>query len=368
MSKTFPRKGWLSGGSRVLGGSVAPPPPPPPPPDPTGGTPYGTSGCWTASPAALKANTSVFSFSRDSETPSRLLTHITAAKGLGKKLVPMLTSGSHSRLTSPGLGNYTSANLGFNLDFWKHGDPDIPGTGMDIYDTPQVIDAVEQAIEDGVILGLDMIDEPQAADWGGNITKVMLNDMALYLKGIFPSASAGATVRSDYKQGASGNPNYTDLDFIVCQWIQGFELGSNGKTVQEWRDARLVDAHTNGVKLVFSINVLNGGSTASGVSSCPAPTGGYSPVRPANEPNPRCSMGTTNWPSGSGLFPEPAPGGQLYYYASELMKPHTTLGYKAIALQQWEYEAAYFARVPMRAAFATLAAEMAARPAQSWYR
>jgi hypothetical protein len=95
------------------------------------------------------------------------------------------------------------------------------------------------------------------------MTKPLLDKMATYVKGIFPTLPAGVSIRWDWRS----SERYKVVDFIQTQYVTRF--GS----VTTWRDKAIAAAKLNGIALVFAFNILNGGTRISG---CPlSSTGGY---------------------------------------------------------------------------------------------
>lgn len=317
------------------------------------GVPFGPHGPLT--PTINGTDTAVFTMSQNAENAGTILGRISAARTAGKKLILMLTGGAHSKYTTAGLGNYGTTNAGFDIEKWKHGPTaGAPAdTGMDQYNTATIKTAVNKAIEEGVVLGCDIVDEPQAADWGANITKAMLDTMTTYVKGIFPNMPVGCSVLSNYRKTL--DDPYTKLDFITVQYIQNF--GPPAGAVSTWRDARLADAAADGVKVLFSINGPNGGAgfkefEADGVTTkCPTART-LSPVSP-------CGLSGALYGGNEGRCAMSKD--QLETFGGAM------IGY-GLGLLIWKHNDTYMALTGSKSAFATLASSCAAATPRSWKR
>jgi hypothetical protein len=129
------------------------------------------------------------------------------------------------------------------------------------YNTPEIKSAIAQAVEDGVLLGYSMIDEPNHYSWGGVITKATIDEMALFSKAIFPTLPTAAVVPYKWR----GAERYKVLDAIIAgTWKETM-------TSSEWRDAAVAAAKLNGVALAPVLNIL-GGAVVPGCE--PRPGGG----------------------------------------------------------------------------------------------
>jgi hypothetical protein len=123
-----------------------------------------------------------------------------------------------------------------------------------------------------------MMDEPQSAkyasgpDWGGVMTKMVVDQMAAYAKSIFPTLPQGVTVRPDWHP----TERYKVLDFTYHQYAHRFPNGQNGMindpgNIQWWVDYSLNLCKRDGLVCTFGINVLNGGIQG---QTCPLTTTG----------------------------------------------------------------------------------------------
>jgi hypothetical protein len=125
---------------------------------------------------------------------------------------------------------------------------------MDTFRTPTIKNAVAAAVTDGTIVGNTLMNEPETPQWGGVMTKPLLDQMAAYVKGIFPTLPVGVN------HGAPGYKwrtweRYQKVDYTLNQYM----WQNNGGNIAAWRDAVLDRAKIEGVKVAFSLNLLDGG-------------------------------------------------------------------------------------------------------------
>ena len=169
-------------------------------------------------------------------------------------MVLVMTGGSHERYKTDGKFDYTK---------WK--------ASMDAFNTPQMRDAVREGVENGTIVMNSVMDEPQIKDWGGVMTKPLLDQMAAYVKAIFPTLPVGVVVRWDWRL----DERYQVMDVILAQyqWNKG--------DVVAYRNNVLAQARLDGVEVLFSMNVIGGGIYSWKTQECPIPlTGGPSGFPP----------------------------------------------------------------------------------------
>lgn len=290
------------------------------------GVPFGPFSSWSG-PTTLQPNTSVFSMGVTAEDSQTIVTRLNHSATIGKKVVLAITGGNHSRYKTP-----PDASGSFDYAKWK--------ARVDIFNTTAIKTAVTNAFNNGTLLGFDMLDEPQADDWHNSHTKPLIDQMATYMKSIFGSQiPMGISVRADWHLS---DPKYAVLDFINTQYEAGF--GS----VTTWRNLSFTNVRDDKVKIVFSLNVLNGGAGRNETSCPQPPTGG------AGRSSGRCSMGGgTN--------------GQIVTFGTALMGAEPG-GKKGVGLTLWDYDLVYFGRSEMKTAFASVANVLNAAPRQSWLR
>lgn len=236
-----------------------------PPPPAAVGRPFGCTGLWKDT-ITRQPDTDVFTMGRDSVTPSSLLARISAAQTQNKKLCLGLTGGAHCFNYAAGCpASGTSADK-FDLPTWK--------LRMDAYNTPSLVNAVAAGVADGTILGADMLDEPFHSTWGGVFTKTLLDQMATYLRGIFPTLPAGLELTLPWwNDGSNGQPNQTFavVDFVICQYEFDQVADFYRQPVTAFRDNATALGVREGVKIVHSIAYMDGGNRTAG---CPLSTTG----------------------------------------------------------------------------------------------
>lgn len=310
----------------VMAQIITPPPPPPPPPPGGTGRPFAVGNGW-ATDTTLQTNTDNFSASFDGYNTSTLLNRIPAARAAGKQLLITMTGGSHDNYWT------TSTSQIFSLAKWK--------AKMDTFAALSAGNKaiINAAVADGTILGNSMIDEPANGSWNGGTyngtvtTVAMMNEMADYARAIFPTMPQGLTIGSEvhWKEPALLN----HLDFVNFQWSTR-HTATYG-SVSGFRDAANGRAATDGFKVHYSINVLNGGTRITG---CPQPeTGG------AGLDSPNCKM-----------TPQ-----QIIDYCA-------VLGPAGIGIFCWRYDTAFMALQANKDAFKAVKDAQALRTTLSWLR
>jgi hypothetical protein len=279
------------------------------------GVPFGPFDAWDGS--TLRPNTEVFTSSLSSVNPLTLPGRIDAARAKRVKLVLAMTGGSHAQYMSVINGVYQ-----FDMGKWK--------AKMDLYNTPALRAAVSSAVSEGIIVGNILMDEPANISpdnsWGpaGTMNKARVDTMAAYARAIFPTLPMGVT--QDYTIWQEDS--YRKLDFIISQY-----RARKGDVVQ-YRDNALALGARDRHKILFSLNVLDGGARLPG---CPIPeTGGPGTY------GPNCRM-----------TPE------------EIRKFGSVLGPAGCALVMWRYESDYMANPYNQEAFKYLADRLGALPAKS---
>ena len=264
-------------------------PTPAPSPAPGGvGVPVGLSGLLNSGRDPL-----YYTASLDGYTASNILPRIDEARRKKIRLLMNLTGGAHDNYKTDGV---------FDQAKWR--------AKMETYNTAAIRAAVAAAVADGTIIGASVMDEPHQSDanlnypdksWGpeGWMTKVKVDALCGYVKGIFPTLPTG--VNHDHRH-FEPEKNYAVCDFLGSQY-----RASKGSVVT-WRDGALAFARRSGVQVVLGINLLHGGAKR---SDCAAP----------------CDMTPT-----------------------EIREFGLALGPHACALNMWRYERAYFDRPDVQSA------------------
>ena len=200
------------------------------------GVPFGPFGLWSTATTTSTAGLA-FSGSHNYTSASNIITQISAARNKTHRLVLAMTGGSSS--------NYKT-NGKFDFSKWKR--------KMNTFNTSAIRRAVAAGVYDGTITGNALIDEPETRQWGGVITKRLLDQMAAYAKAIFPTLPMGVNYGpTGYAWRAS--ERYHVVDYTLNQYAWWITSGN----VSAWRDRVKAQASRDAVKAGFSINVLNGG-------------------------------------------------------------------------------------------------------------
>lgn len=239
------------------------------------GRPYGPSGMihdmkqpytpFTADPNA------------SSSTPAFLLDNLTKARQRGVKMVAALPCGSHN-LTN--LGNCL-VKKGDTVMFSRARFDSALAT----YNTPAVKAALDTAYRTGVLVAVNLMDEPWvkgAGDgntWGPKgLTRAQADSLCRTAKaGAFKGIPVGTSDVSP-----SIWPTTTKLltcDIGIAQF--SFRFGDPVK----WRDTILVSSASQGYQSIFSFNIVNGGTQdRDGTWDCAAQGG----IKGTSSPN--CTM------------------------------------------------------------------------------
>jgi hypothetical protein len=210
------------------------------------GIPYGPFGLWSLN--KLLYGPAPFTASHNYINADSLVLQINAARAKGHRLMTAMTGGATAKYVTNG---------NFDLAKWK--------AVMNGYNKSALKTAVAAAVADGTIIGNSMVDEPETKKWGTTMTKPVIDQMAVYVKTIFPTLPVGVD------HGPNGYTwrtaeKYTKLDYVVYQYAWWITKGN----LTSWRDGVLARASLDGVKPAFSINVINGGvqDKGDGVYDC----------------------------------------------------------------------------------------------------
>jgi hypothetical protein len=229
-------------------------------------------------------------------TPERLLAALEAARRANARLFISFT----------GKETYNRDSNGFNLAIWKQR-----------VDRFRVLDLTSY-IADGTIAGHFIMDEPNdPSNWNGKrVPHAEVEAMAEYSKQVWPSMITMIRARTDYLQGHQ----YPHLDAIRIQYHS--RLGP----IEDFLTANIRAASELGLAVVGGLNVLNGGTSESGI---PGHTEG------------RFAMSADQLRSWGGRY---------------LSEP------SLCAFLMWEYDSTYFSRPDIREAMAELAEKARSRP------
>jgi hypothetical protein len=246
---------------------------------------------------------------------------ITNARAAGQKLILVLTGGAPKQY---------STNGAFDLAKWE--------ARIDQYNTTPIRDAIAAGVADGTVLGNSLMDEPEHKNWGGVMTKPLLDTMAAYAKGYFPTLPMGPSHGPNGYYLWRPSERYRVVDYVANQYNWWITAGD----VVAWRDKVLAQAKLDGVAVVFSMNILDGGQTAArgGAWSCPA---GTSAGRGTHDPG--CRM-----------------------TATQIRDWGKALGPAGCAMLMWRYDDLAMGRVDNQLAMRDVAATLAAVPGRGCTR
>ncbi|MFL5448201.1 MAG: hypothetical protein ACJ8AX_06615, partial [Gemmatimonadales bacterium] len=208
----------------------------------------------------------------------------------------------------------------------------------DTYNTPAIRAAEAAAVADGTNIGNSVMDEPNVSGggdgntWGppGTMTKARVDGLCAYVKNMFPTMLVGVVHNH---QTFEPTKSYQVCEFLVDQysWRKG--------DVNDFIQGGLDLGRRDGLGIIFSMNILNGGiqATRDGLWNCPLTTTGG---RGTFDPN--CRM-----------------------TAQQVREWGTTLGSAGCAMMMWKYDDAFMANPENQQAFRDVAAVLASLPAKS---
>ena len=279
------------------------------------GIPFGPFGLWTMN--TIEYGPKPFTGSHNFINADTLVLQINAARAKGHRIIVAMAGGPPSRYITAGQ---------FDLTKWKN--------VMNTYNKPALKTAVAAAVTDGTIIGDMLIDEPETKQWGTTITKAKIDQMAAYVKTIFPTLPVGVNHGPPaYKW--RNTERYTKVDYVVYQYAHWVSMGN----ITTWKDAVLAQAQLDGVRPAFSLNVLNGGKQdkGDGLYDCVGTEMGGMGTR-----YPNCNMTPT----------------QIKTWGK-------TLAPLACAMLLWEFRAPVFTKAANMSAFTEIATLAASKPKPS---
>jgi hypothetical protein len=268
------------------------------------------------------STTAPFTLSANDNSPSTIVDQIAAARSKGVSIMLVMTGGSH-KATNPGCClSIIDGVLQFDHAKWS--------ARLATFNTATIRDAIAKGVADGTIIGATVMDEPyvhgtgDGNTWGpaGTMTKLRVDSLCGEVKRYFPTLPAGV---EHQHQLFEPTKSYRVCDFIVDQY------GSQYGSVSAWRDAGLAMAARDHHAILFSMNVLNGGTQdKDGTWDC------------------------TNGSGGKGLY---APNCRMT--PTQLRDFGSALGPRGCGLFMWRYDDAFATNVGNVSAFKDLATLMA---------
>jgi hypothetical protein len=216
-------------GAASSGGEAPPPPPPPPPaPSPYSGVPFGPYGLPNSELAS-------FSGGLRGAAPGNVIATATAARQAGARVILRLTGSS----------KVTNSDGTFSLTKWKAAVDGYAGVNISSF------------VSDGTIAGHLLVQNPQdAGAWGGReISYATLEEMARYSRQRWPALPTIAHAIPSWLAAKPTAWQYLDASSVTYSGSAGDAGTWVGKQASEAGRARL--------GLLISMNVLNGGTSAS---------------------------------------------------------------------------------------------------------
>ena len=287
------------------------------------GIPFGAFNAWDVT--TLKPYNDVFTATVGPVNATIILDLIAAARTKHIKLILAMTGGSHDNYMSTINGVYQ-----FDMAKWK--------ARMQTYNTSAIKTAVASAVADGTIIGNFVMDEPNvtgAGDgntWGpaGTMTKIRVDSLCGYVKGLFPALPVGVAHGHDTFEPANS--------YLVCEFLLDQYAWRKGD-VTTFRDNGLALARRDGMSILFSVNLLNGGVTdRDGIWDCTG-TGGMGTYAP------NCRM-----------------------TAQQVRDWGILLGSAGCALSMWRYDDAFVLNADNQQAFNDVRSRLATLPGKSCRR
>ncbi len=218
-------------GAASAGGETPPPSEPPAPePSPLSGVPFGPYGLPTSEMGS-------FTGLVRGATPSNVLATAAAARKAGARVI--------LRLSGP---DVTNADGTFSLTKWKAALDRYAGVDLSSY------------ASDGTIAGHLLVQDPHAVkDWGGQqISHVTLDEMARYSRQRWPAIPTIVHAPPSWLATKTTPWQYLDASSVMYSGAAG-DAG-------EWVGKQASDAGKASLGLLVGMNVLNGGTSASGLA------------------------------------------------------------------------------------------------------
>jgi hypothetical protein len=221
------------------------------------GRPFGAFGLWEAQ-AIVSGRVPPLTATIITPAPATTCGYITTSRTKHARVNLFFGGGGHAQYKTNGK---------FDLTKWKN--------KMATFGTAANKTCVAAGVADGTVIGGSLLDEPEIADWGGVLTKPMINDMASFMKKMFPTLPVGPN------HGMQGHnwrtsERYTTVDYANYQF--NWNATRPGGDLTAWRNAVFKQAALDGVTPAFSLNVINGGTLAGSNWNCTAHRGTRDPL------------------------------------------------------------------------------------------
>jgi hypothetical protein len=276
------------------------------------GLAFGPSGLWAGYTSLYKVPVN-FSASTNFTDASGIVKQINTARAMGHRLVLNMTGGKHERYKTRGKFDYRK---------WQ--------ARMNTYNRREIKAAVARGVADGTIIMNSIMDEPNVKSWGGVMTKPLLDRMARYVKAMFPTLPVAVALRWDWRQ----HERFRVVDTYLTMY------GWNKGPINRWRDNAQAEARKQGMKVMFAMNILDGGQYNYKSWTCPSgKTGGRGTYKPA------CRM-----------------------TAGQVREWGRILGTSGCGLIMWKYDRAFMSKAANVSAFRDIASTLARTPGRSCRR
>lgn len=175
--------------------------------------------------------------------PEHLLAHLMAARRAGGRIIIRMVGGEP---------NYRNSDKTFSITKWKQRLDRFRDIDFNSY------------IEDGTIAGHFILDEPHdKSNWGGTtVPPAVIDELAKYSKEIWPTM---LTVVRGWPSFLKGY-HYQYLDAAWAQYSARFG------PIDSFVKQNVQDAKETGLALIVGLNLINGGTKASGINGLYAGT------------------------------------------------------------------------------------------------
>jgi hypothetical protein len=281
------------------------------------GIPYGAFGLVIAGVTPPS-----FTLSLDGYSSDNIIPRVDLARSNKMHLVLAMTGGGHFNYLTDGV---------FDRSKWD--------AKMASFNTGAIRTAVAAGVADGTIIGASVMDEPQVSGggdgntWGppGTMTKARVDSLCGYVKQIFPTLPVGVVHRHDLFEPTN---SYKVCEFIASQY--SVRMGS----VTDFRDGGVAIARRDGHAIMFSMNIINGGT--------------------------QDKDGTWDCKDQGGVLGQWAPNCRMT--ATQVRDFGLVLGPAGCGLLMWRYDSSFMARTDNRQAFNDVAAKLATVPGKTCRR
>jgi hypothetical protein len=171
-------------------------------------------------------------------SPENILGLLANIRGRGGRVMLKLSNHDHY---------VQNSNRTFNLDKWKQQVTRFKTVDFQSY------------VADGTIIGIFLIDEPEdPTNWGGQkIPPATVEAIARYSKQIWPGLTTFVRSKPVYLASTGLKFRYLDAGWAMYQSWQG--------DVTTWINAQVAAAKRADIGVIAGLNVLNGGTAASGI-------------------------------------------------------------------------------------------------------